>query len=106
MKPYLLFSTVSSKKEAQKIASVLIHQKLAACVNMIPNVHSFFRWQGAIDHAAELLLIIKTNERHLKQVEKAIRKYHSYQVPEIIGWPITWGHKPYLAWISDSVSFH
>ena len=57
-----------------------------------------------MDHARELLLIIKTDLRHLKQVEKTIRECHTYEIPEIIGWPIAWGHQPYLDWLADSIS--
>lgn len=102
-KPYLLLSTVSSKIEAKKIAAILIRQKLAACVNIIPGVDSFFRWRGKIDRVRELLLVIKTDFSHLKRVEQTIRKHHTYEVPEIIGWPITWGHEPYLKWVRDSL---
>jgi len=103
-KPYLLFSTVGSQKNAEKIANILIRKELAACVNIIPKVHSFFKWRGAVDKAHELLLVIKTDFYHLKKVERTIRKYHSYEVPEIIGWPIAYGHKPYLTWLSSSLT--
>ncbi|MBI4372258.1 MAG: divalent-cation tolerance protein CutA [Candidatus Omnitrophica bacterium] len=103
MKPYLVFSTVGSPKEGKKIASVLVREKLAACVNVIPGVFSVFKWRGKMDHARELLLIVKTDVRHLKKIEQTIRKHHSYQVPEIIGWPLAWGHQPYLDWLRDSV---
>ena len=103
-KPYLLLSTTDSSKNAKKIARLLIQKRLAACVNIIPRVTSFFKWKGTIDGAAEFLLMIKTDSHHLKQIERMIRKHHSYEVPEIIGWPITWGHKPYLNWLSDSIT--
>ena len=101
--PYLLLSTVASASEAEKIADTLVRKKLCACVNMVPNVRSVFIWKGKIDHAKELLLVIKTERGKLKEVERAIRKHHSYEVPEIIGWPISWGHQPYLDWLSNSL---
>ena len=103
-KPYLLLSTVPSLKEAKLIADALISKRLAACVNIIPEVHSFFRWKAAVDQTQELLLVIKTDKRFLKRLEKIIRKHHSYDVPEMIGWPIVWGHKPYMNWLRDSIS--
>ena len=103
-KPYLLLSTIDSPKNATKIAKTLVKKGLAACVNVIPQVNSLFRWKGVVDQTHELLLIIKTDRRHLRQVEKTIRKYHPYEIPEIIGWPIVWGHQPYLRWLSDSTS--
>jgi len=101
--PYLLLSTASSSREAKTIANVLIRKKLCACVNIVPGLSSVFTWKNKVDQAKEWLLIIKTNQGKIKEVERLIRKYHSYEVPEMIGWPITWGHKPYLDWISDSV---
>ena len=102
-RPYLLLTTVPTRKEALKLAELLVKEKLAACVNIVPAVRSIFRWKGQIDRAREVLLIVKTGERHLKRVEKTIRAYHSYQVPEMIGWPIAWGHKPYLDWLGENV---
>lgn len=102
-KPYLLISTVSSKNEAERIAKALVYQKLVACVNVIGNVKSIFRWHGKIDQVRELLLIVKTDSNHLKRVQQTIRKYHTYEIPEMIGWPISWGYKPYLRWLRDSI---
>lgn len=102
-KAYLLLSTVGSHKEAKKVADVLVGSRLAACVNIIPKVRSVFRWQGAVDRANEVLLVIKTNRQNLKRVERTIRKYHSYQVPEMIAWPIAWCHAPYLKWLMGSL---
>jgi len=102
--PYLLFSTASNLKEAKKIAKRLIERKLAACVNIIPNLKSYFRWQGKFDQANELLLVIKTDKRLLKKVETAICELHSYTIPEVIGWQINWGSKPYFDWLTKSTS--
>ncbi len=102
-KPYLLFSTTASQKEAQKIAQLLVKKRLAACVNIVPNVVSFFRWKGNIDRAKEFLLVIKTDTRRLKQLERTLVQAHSYSVPELIGMPIVRGHKPYLEWLSEAV---
>ena len=103
-KPYLVFSTVASSKEAHKIATALVREKLAACVNLIPTIHSVFWWKGKIDRANETLLMIKTDQKRLSRVEKSILKFHSYDLPEMIGWPIDWGHKPYLDWLMGSVT--
>ena len=82
----------------------MIRRRLAACVNIVPRVSSVFWWAHSIDRGKESLLIIKTTHPSLKNVEKTIRERHSYQVPEIIGWPIEWGSKPYLKWLADSIS--
>jgi len=102
--PYVLLSTVGNLREANKIARFLVEKKLAACVNILPNVKSIFRWQNKLDQANELLLLIKTEKSRLKKIETAIQKLHSYSVPEIIGFEITKGFKPYLEWLFKSVS--
>ena len=102
--PYLLLSTVPSRPSARKIAQTLLKRKLAACINIVPHVSSFFWWQNKIEGAHELLLVIKTTKRQLKKTEQVIRSLHSYQVPEIIGWPIMYGYPPYLKWVRKSVS--
>ncbi len=98
----VIFVTVANKKEAKEIAFALIKDKLAACVNMIENVHSLFRWQGKIDSAKELLLVIKTRKALMNKLIKKVKSLHSYEVPEIIGLPIIAGNKKYLDWINES----
>ena len=102
MKP-LLVSIAASAREAKKIARILVQKRLCACVSIIPNVHSVFIWKNKVNQAKESLLMIKTDQGKLKEVERTIRAHHSYEVPEMIGWPIRWGHKPYLDWLSHSL---
>jgi len=99
----VIFVTASNKKEAVKIAEKLIRNRLAACVNIIDRIESVFRWQGKVDRARELLLVIKSAKRMLPKVIKAVRSCHSYDVPEIIALPIAGGFKQYLDWINDSL---
>lgn len=94
--------TASSKKEAQKLASCLLQEKLAACVNVIAGLDSHFRWQGKIDKAKEALLIIKTRKSLFNKLAKKVKSLHSYEVPEIIALPVIAGYKEYLDWIDDS----
>lgn len=94
--------TASSKKEAQKLASCLLQEKLAACVNVIDGVDSHFRWQGKIDKAKEALLMIKTKKMLFNKLLKKVKSLHSYEVAEIIALPIIGGNKEYLDWIDDS----
>jgi periplasmic divalent cation tolerance protein len=103
-KPYVVLSTAASQKEAKRIAKALIEARLAACVNVVPRLESFFYWQGQLERASEALLVIKTDLKRLSGLKAKILKLHSYQVPEIIGWPIKWGSKPYLDWVSKSVA--
>jgi periplasmic divalent cation tolerance protein len=100
-KSFIIFCTASSVKEARKIADALVAEKLAACVSIVPGVASAYWWQGKIEHSAEALLVIKTLASKRKALELRIKELHSYSVPEIIGWPIAWGHKPYLEWLEE-----
>lgn len=99
----VIFITASNKKEAKYIAQQLMEKKLAACVNIVDKVNSFFRWQGKIDQASEVLLIIKSKKEKLTKIIKTVKAAHSYDVPEIIALPIIGGHKTYLDWIDDSL---
>ena len=102
--PIIILTTVSSKKEAEIIGSKLIDKELAACVNIIPNIKSIYRWEGKINKDSEYLLIIKTVKRAEEDVFENIRKLHSYDTPEMISIPITGGEKSYLNWLSKSVA--
>tara|TARA_B100001245_G_scaffold90319_1_gene65257 strand:- start:679 stop:996 length:318 start_codon:yes stop_codon:yes gene_type:complete len=102
--PIIILTTVSSKKEAELIGSKLIDKELAACVNIIPNIKSIYRWEGKINKDSEYLLIIKTVKRAEEDVFENIRKLHSYNTPEMISIPITGGEKSYLNWLSKSVA--
>ena len=102
--PVIILTTASSNKEAEIIGSKLVENKLAACVNIIPNVKSIYRWKGKINKDSEYLLIIKTVKRVEKEVFENIRKLHSYDTPEMITIPITGGEKSYMNWLSISVS--
>ena len=98
-----IFITAANKKEAEGIAAALIKAKLAACVNIIDKVDSFFRWQGKIDKAKECLLIVKSKKSSLLKIIAKVKALHSYSLPEIIALPIISGDKEYLRWIDDSV---
>lgn len=98
----VIFVTTANKKEAKKIASSLVKEKLAACVNIMENVHSLFWWQGRVDEAYEALLIVKTRKALLSKLIKKVKSLHSYEVPEIIALPIIAGNKEYLRWINES----
>jgi periplasmic divalent cation tolerance protein len=85
------------------IAQALLKNKLAACVNIIDKIESFFWWQGKIDCAEEALLLVKSKKSKLPKIIKLVKSLHSYSVPEIIALPIIAGEKKYLKWIDESL---
>lgn len=99
----LVLTTAGSNEEARKIARALVERRLAACVNIVPQIESVYRWEGKIDEAREWLLVIKTTAAAFDRVRNAIRELHSYEVPECICVSIEDGSPDYLKWIGESV---
>lgn len=99
----LVLTTAGSENEAVQIAQNLVERKLAACVNVIPRVHSVYRWEGKVEQAEEYLLLIKTVKAREEQVRAAIRELHTYDLPECVAISIESGGAEYLKWWSDSV---
>ncbi len=100
----IVLVTCGSRKEARKIARALVGRRLAACVSEIAvPVASTYRWKGKVESAKEFLLLIKTSKKRYVAVRDAVRKLHSYEVPEIIALPIAAGSRAYLNWIAESV---
>ena len=97
----VVFITASSYEEAHKIANVLVSQRRAACVNIVPKVSSLFRWKGKIEDAEESLLVVKTRARLFPEVMSTVKDIHSYEVPEIIALPVVEGNPDYLQWIDE-----
>ena len=100
----LVLTTAGSKEEARKIARALVERRLAACVNVVPQIESIYRWEGKVEEAQEWLLVIKTTGSAYEGVRDAIKELHSYQVPECICISIENGSPDYLKWIADSVN--
>jgi len=103
MNPVVIFITCANKKEAKLISLLLLKKRLAACVNIIGKIESFFWWQGKVDQAKEALLIIKSQRGELAGIIKLVKSIHSYEVPEIISLPIIGGERKYLKWLDDSI---
>ena len=95
----VVYITASSREEAAAIARALVEERLAACVNWTP-IESVYRWQGAVEEAAEILLVAKTRRAVLDALAARVRALHSYTVPEIIALPLVSGWPPYLQWIA------
>ncbi len=100
----VILITAASAEEAQRISSLLLEHRKAACVNIIPKVASRFWWQGKLDSAEESLLVVKTRASLLPEIIELVKGVHSYSVPEIIALPIIGGNPDYLAWIDKNVS--
>lgn len=99
----IVLTTAGSQEEARKIAGALVERKLAACVNIVPQIESVYRWQGKVESATEWLLIVKTQVESFVRVRDAIKELHSYELPECIMIPVEGGSEEYLKWISDNV---
>jgi periplasmic divalent cation tolerance protein len=100
----VVLSTAGSQEEAERIATALVEERLAACVNLVAPITSIYRWQGAVERAAEVLLVIKTRRARAAQLVARLRELHSYDVPEAIVLPITAGARPYLEWLGAETS--
>lgn len=96
----LVITNCPDEETANRIALAVVEAKLAACVNILPRVQSIYRWQGAVESAAEVPLLIKTTAAAYPALEAAIRESHPYDVPEIIALPITAGLPAYLNWLA------
>jgi len=95
----VLFITTATAGEARQISNVLLNQRKAACVNIVPNVSSLFWWQDKIESANENLLIVKTKASLVDEVVRLVIENHSYEMPEVIALPIIGGNQDYLEWI-------
>lgn len=100
----IALSTAGSLDEAERIARTLVEQRLAACVNLIPQIKSVYRWQGEIEESAEVLLMIKTTASRLDALESTLHKLHSYAVPEFLVFDVASGSAAYLNWMLESVA--
>jgi periplasmic divalent cation tolerance protein len=97
----IVITTTESEDEAKQIARGLVEERLAACVQIGGPITSIYRWEGAVEEAAEYLCLIKTRADLYDQVEAAIRDRHSYELPEIIAVPVERGSEAYLDWLNQ-----
>lgn len=97
----LITTTAGSQDEAEHLASLLVCEKLAACVQ-ITKISSVYTWEGTLHKEEEWLLLIKTRAELYEQIEDILHEHHSYETPEIICVPIAQGSAPYLAWIDEN----
>jgi len=98
----IVFCTVPDEEAGKKIAEEVVQKKLAACVNIVPGIHSLYRWKGELCRDNEFLLIIKSRKKLFTRLKKRIISLHPYEVPEIIALNISSGFDQYLKWIFES----
>ncbi len=99
----MVMSTAGSEEQAVTIANALVYKQLAACVNIIPQMRSIYRFHGKVWDDEEYLLIIKSTRDHFREIDKTISELHEYEVPEILMFPIENGKDIFLNWIKESV---
>ncbi len=93
----------ASSQEGARLARVLVEERLAACVNLVPSIASTYWWEGKIEEATEYLLIVKTRQDRLDRLIARVRELHSYTVPEVIALPIIGGNPDYLQWMTEAL---
>ncbi len=96
--------TAPDAEVAERLARGLVEERLAACVNLIPGIRSFYRWEGAVRDDAEVLLVVKTRTDRLEALASRVQELHPYELPEILGLPIIGGSQAYLDWIRTESS--
>ncbi|MGB5107645.1 MAG: divalent-cation tolerance protein CutA [Candidatus Zixiibacteriota bacterium] len=98
--PIVLFSTCSDEIKAQNIATQLIENHLAACVNIVPGIRSVFRWEGEIHNQSECLLVIKSLRDQVQSIQQLIQELSGYELPELIAMDIVDGSQPFIDWLT------
>jgi periplasmic divalent cation tolerance protein len=99
-----IYMTAGSKEEARKIAKELVVARLAACVNILDQMNSFYMWQGELQDDTEVVLIAKTTEDRLPALIEKVKSLHSYDCPCIVSLPVSGGNQAFLDWIAAEVT--
>ena len=100
----LVYVTTGDKAEARRIGMALVESRLAACVNIIDQMNSLYRWEGQIQDDQEVVLIAKTTENNVPALKEKVKAIHSYECPCIVCMPVTDGYGPFMQWIREQVS--
>ncbi len=105
MKPgdfVVVLVTAGSADEAARVGRTLVDERLVACANVVGPIRSIYRWEGAVDEAAEHLLVMKARAADVTAIDARVRALHSYDVPEVLALPVVGGSAAYLAWVAAS----
>ena len=102
----IVLTTAGSREEAEQIARSLLDERLAACVSILPDLSSLYRWKGDVETASEVLLLIKTSAGRLERVESLLARLHSYEVPEFLVLTPEQAGKDYLGWLLQESAGH
>lgn len=100
----LVWTTIGSTADARGMASILVNERLAACVNVLPEMESTYRWKGQVETDRERQLLMKTTAARVPALRTRVQELHEYEVPEFIVVPIIGGSEPYLNWIRESTA--
>ena len=103
MREYIQVVTTGQRKDVDEIARKLVEARLAACAQIVGPIRSTYWWEGAVEEAEEWLCIIKTTKGLYPEVEKTVRRLHSYKIPEILAVPVVAGNADYLAWLEKEL---
>ena len=101
--PVLITTTTATREDARKIASRLVEERLAACVQIVEPITSVYTWQGTIEEEQEILLLIKSTQDLVAPIAELLDRIHPYEVPELIATPIVDGSTAYLSWLGENV---
>jgi len=100
----VIYTTIDNMQDARKIAHTLVEEQLVACVNIIPNVESVYRWKGNIEEDNEYILIARTIDDNVEKAIQRIEQIHTYELPDIIVLPVTGGLKEYLDYVANETT--
>jgi periplasmic divalent cation tolerance protein len=99
----VVLSTCATEADAERLARALVEGRLAACVNVVPGVRSFYHWKGEIQSSVEFLLIVKTSRELFPALQAEIEKLHLYELPELLALPVVAGAENYLSWLQANL---
>ena len=100
----ICFCTCPDADSAERIATALVAERLAACVNLLPGLRSVYRWQGKVERATEIQLIIKSRQSRFAELQACIQAHHPYEVPELLALPVSAGLPAYLDWLNGETA--